>query len=215
MKPAFQKWGLAREGDRKSRGEWVAKPGSFQPLLLPLPRVEGRALTLGTREQREFRGLVMATWSICKTYVCAHITTGMKVGSKEEILYSRRSRDKASSPRRFRSQPGRGFWSCSYSTEMIHLPGLGLVCPPSPTVPKSLKKSNKIKSLSETHTEAKGVHIGTLKPDTLHGKMSLAQGSESRIFRQEIIRFYHSRHYMQRRVFIRERCKWQPEELRW
>lgn len=119
MKPAFQKWGLAREGDRKSRGEWVAKPGSFQPLLLPLPRVEGRALTLGTREQREFRGLVMATWSICKTYACVHFTTGKKVRRKREILHSGRSRRKASWSRRFWSLGGRGLLSCLCSKRWL------------------------------------------------------------------------------------------------
>lgn len=151
MKPAFQKWGLAREGDRKSRGEWVAKPGSFQPLLLPLPGVEGRALTLGTREQTEFRGLVMATWSICKTYACVHFTTGKKVRGKREILHSRRSRRKASWSRRFRSLWGRGLLSCLCSTEMINLPGLKLVCPLPPTVPESLKKSDKSQSLLGMH----------------------------------------------------------------
>jgi hypothetical protein len=40
--------------------------------------VEGRALTLGTREQIEFRGLVIETWSICKTYACVLFTSHAK-----------------------------------------------------------------------------------------------------------------------------------------
>lgn len=126
------------------QGKETGNPGENESLSLApsslcyflCPGVEGRALTLGTREQREFRGLVMATWSICKTYACVHFTTGKKVRGKREILHSGRSRRKASWSRRFRSLGGRGLLSCLCSKEMINLPGWRFVCPFPPQFQK-------------------------------------------------------------------------------
>lgn len=191
------------------QGKETGNPGENESLSLApsslcyflCPWVEGRALTLGTREQREFRG-----------FGNGYLVYMQNIRVRALYNWQESEREKGNPPlwkkqtQSFRSLWGRGLLSCLYSTEMINLPGLRLVCPPSPTVPESLKKSGKSQSLLGMHTEAEGIHTRTLKPDRI----------ELRILRQEMTWFYHSRRYMQRRVFIRERHKcWLEEEPKW